>query len=139
MTGSDRTVFCIEHWHATRCWRPLGDSWMLAVFFPHLSPGGKKQVIWHFPESLIFFLQSGCVVSPILVWHPFLNISKCAINVGEPLRKSNVRGLWSAEYSYLPEARTPRVINHHLLLINPGFILKHLVFRHFDNSGVREL
>jgi hypothetical protein len=58
---------------------------MLAVFFPYLSLGGKKKVIWHFLESLILFLQSGCVVSPILVWRPFLNISKCAINVGEPL------------------------------------------------------
>jgi hypothetical protein len=35
---------------------------------------------------------------------------------------------WSEKYSYLPEARTPRVINHHLLLINLRFILKHLVF-----------
>jgi hypothetical protein len=112
---------------------------MLAVFFPQLSPGGKKQVIWRFSESLIFFLPSGLVFSPILVWRPFLNISKCAINVGESLRKSDVRGIWSIEYSYLLEAQTPRVINHHLMLINPGFILKHLVFRHFKNLGVREM
>jgi hypothetical protein len=86
---------------------------MLAVFFPYLSPGGKKQVIWHFLESLIFFLQSGRVVSPILVWCPFLNISKCAINVGEPLWNSDVRGLQSTEYTYPLEDRTPRVIIQH--------------------------
>jgi hypothetical protein len=86
---------------------------MLAVFFPYLSPGGKKQVIWHILESLIFFLHSGHVVSPIQVWCPFLNISKCALNVGEPLWKSDIRGLWSAEYTYPLEDKTLGVIKQH--------------------------
>jgi hypothetical protein len=39
---------------------------VLAAFFLNLSPGGEKQVFWCiFLESLIFLLQSGCVVSPI--------------------------------------------------------------------------
>jgi hypothetical protein len=128
MIGSERSEFCIEHWHPSHCCWKLRDSWMLEVFFPHLSHGGKKQVIWCFSKSLIFFLLSGCVVSPILVWCPLLRISKHAINVHEPLQKSNVRGLWSPKYSYLLDAQTPRVINQQLFLTNPRFILKHLLF-----------
>jgi hypothetical protein len=91
---------------------------MLAVFFPHLSSGGKKQVICCFSESLILFLQSGRVVSPFMVWCPFLNISKCAINVGEPLRKYYVGGIWSTEYTYPLEDINLEVVNQHLSLIN---------------------
>jgi hypothetical protein len=48
-----------------------------------------------------------------LVWHR-LKTSKYAINEDKPLHKIGVRELGSAEYTYLPEDRTPKVINQHL-------------------------
>jgi hypothetical protein len=42
---------------------------MLVVFFPYLSPGGKKQVMWCFPGVSDILSTVWIIVSPILVWH----------------------------------------------------------------------
>jgi hypothetical protein len=49
-----------------QCWRPLGDNWMCwrRSSSTHLL-GVRSKSSGTFLESLIFLLQSGCVVSPI--------------------------------------------------------------------------
>jgi hypothetical protein len=89
-----------------RCWSPLHITEYVGGVFPTYLPEGRKQVIWC---SYGVWMHSFPI--PSLV--PHFKHSKCAINVGELLRKSNVWGLQSLEYTYPLEERTPKFVNEH--------------------------